>query len=227
MEIVKYVINLESRSDRRRLIERQLRSVGWRASFSQSQKPSDAAGFPSAGARGCFVSHLAMLTKGLEHAGSHVLIMEDDLKFSACFSDRWQRCIEALKVQDWDMLYAGHYQSDLQEGLNLLPPTVPISCTHFMLFNERIISTLIDNLQAMLRRPPGDPLGGPMHVDGAYSLIRARNPEIRTFAYAPSLGSQRPSRSDIAPNFILDRLSLLNPSMLIYRRIKEALRSSS
>ena len=36
-----------------------------------------------------------------------------------------------------------------------------------------------------------------MHVDGAYSTIRSQNPQLKTYAIAPVLGHQRPSRTDI------------------------------
>src|SRR6266550_6801741 len=98
--IQKYVINLKSRVDRRAEMEIQLRSVGWSAEFSQSARPDNAAGFPSIGARGCFISHLQMLQRGAA-VGRHVLLMEDDLSFSPWFSERWQNAIEMLDHQQW------------------------------------------------------------------------------------------------------------------------------
>ena len=45
-----------------------------------------------------------------------------------------------------------------------------------------------------------------MHVDGAYSLFRAQNPEMLTLIATPSMGGQRSSRSDIYPNKWYDRI---------------------
>ena len=59
--ISKYVINLEDRTDRRAEMEQQLRRVGWQAAFVAAIRPVDAGDFPSVGARGCFLSHLATL----------------------------------------------------------------------------------------------------------------------------------------------------------------------
>ena len=36
-----------------------------------------------------------------------------------------------------------------------------------------------------------------MHVDGAYSTIRSRNPELITYLHSPPLGYQRSSELDI------------------------------
>lgn len=223
MKITNFVINLEVRTDRRRAMEKDLQRIGWSAHFSNSQKPRDAAGFPSAGARGCFLSHLAMLTTGAGLPDTHILVMEDDLKLAADFSSGWMRRLNLLGQQDWDIVYVGHYEPDLPEGLSLLPTTRSVRCAHFMLFNQRMLPTLIAGLQAILERPPGDPLGGPMHVDGAYSMLRAQTPAIRTYACSPPLGRQRPSRSDIALNNPFDNIALLRPLMDGYRRLKSAL----
>ena len=84
--ISKYVINLEDRTDRRAEMEQQLRRVGWQAAFVPAIRPADAADFPSVGARGCFLSHLATLNRP---AGGHVLLMEDDLDFVPDFAQLW------------------------------------------------------------------------------------------------------------------------------------------
>jgi hypothetical protein len=44
-----------------------------------------------------------------------------------------------------------------------------------------------------------------MHVDGAYSMFRARRPDVVTLVASPSLGGQRSSRSDITANRWYDR----------------------
>ncbi len=46
-------------------------------------------------------------------------------------------------------------------------------------------------------REPGDPAGGPMHLDAALTTFRQRNPDIVALIAHPNLGWQRPSRSDI------------------------------
>ena len=52
----------------------------------------------------------------------------------------------------------------------------PVQCAHFLLINAAALTTVIKGLETILSRPAGHPLGGPMHVDGAYTTIRAQNP---------------------------------------------------
>lgn len=216
--IQRYVINLESRADRRAEMERQLKSVGWDAQFSQSTRPEEAAGFPSIGARGCFLSHLQMLRRGAT-VGHHVLLMEDDLDFSPGFSDRWQKTIELLDHKNWSIFYAGHALTDLPNGLSTVDSAIAVQCAHFILFNRCVVHKVIDGLEKILNRQAGDPMGGPMHVDGAYSTIRKHHPSIETLIVSPPLGYQRPSRSDISDANWFDRISTLEPAVRTVRNI--------
>ena len=50
----------------------------------------------------------------------------------------------------------------------------------------------------MLARPSGHPLGGPMHVDGAYNWFRKDFPAYTTIIATPKLGFKRSSDSSIA-----------------------------
>jgi glycosyl transferase family 25 len=216
MQISKYVINLERRRDRKAEMEDQLRRVGWRAKFFSAVQPDSEAGFPSIGARGCYLSHLAVLKNGLPR-NAHILIMEDDLNFVPGFSRIWDPTFDALGKTEWSIWYPGHILTDQQNGLQVIDPNQGLQCAHFVLFNRSAVKKVIDCLEAILGRPPGHPNGGPMHVDGAYSTIRAQNPDLKTFVFSPSLGFQRSSRSDIANVKLYDRISVLRP---IVRKIR-------
>lgn len=221
--IARYVINLRDRSDRRFEMENQLARIGWEAQFLEAVRPDGAGDFPSIGARGCFLSHLAALRQG-RNENSHVLIMEDDLNFKSEFAYLWRGACEALEKTNWSIFYPAHLLQDIgKEGLQELDREQPIICAHFVLFNKNAISTVIGGLEDILSRQPGDPLGGPMHVDGAYSTIRAQNPLLSTFIYVPSLGYQRSSRSDIAALKAFDRVTILRPLVIIARKIKQEL----
>jgi GR25 family glycosyltransferase involved in LPS biosynthesis len=220
--IAKYVINLDDRKDRRAEMELQLSQIGWQAQFSGSQRPTSAAGFPSAGVRGCYESHLSALKRG-KLCDSPILLMEDDLNFVPNFSELWEQAITELDQVDWSILYPAHYLAIRSEGLALLDPSVEIMCAHFMMFHPKVVGTIIEELEAMLKRPAGHPIGGPMHVDGAYLTIRKRHSEIKTFTFSPSLGYQRPSKSDIAPLRFYDRIPALQPAARLYRRLKNSI----
>lgn len=216
--ISKYVINLEGRTDRRAEMEQQLRRVGWQAAFFPAIRPADAADFPSVGARGCFLSHLATLKLA---GGGHVLLMEDDLNFVADFARLWDQVFGELETKEWSIFYPGHALSGEPAGLSRIEPTKPVLCAHFLLIHEAALATLIGGLETILSRPAGHPRGGPMHVDGAYTTIRAQHPDLNTFVFSPSLGFQRSSRSDIAAPKFFDRIELLRPAMRRLRRLKQ------
>ena len=161
-------------------------------------RPSEAAGFPSRGVRGCFLSHLSILKEARRRGLDSVLILEDDLVISPFVRDHFESVHAALAQQPWHFLYFGH--REIVPGLvplALVPFDGPIVTAHFYAVREPSISGLVDYLEEVQLRRAGDPAGGPMHVDGALSMFRQRNPELVTRIAAPSLGWQRPSRSDI------------------------------
>jgi hypothetical protein len=149
--------------------------------------------------------------------------MEDDLNFVPNFSELWEQATAELGQVDWSMFYPAHYLAARPQGIALLDPSVEIMCAHFVMFHPKVVGTIIGELEAMLTRPGGHPLGGPMHVDGAYLTIRKRHNEIRTFTFSPSLGYQRPSKSDIAPLRFYDRIPVLQPAVRLYRKLKPTL----
>jgi len=216
-----FVINLESRADRRAAMQRELLRVDWSASFFPAIRPLSAGRFTSPGARGCFLSHLEVLKRARDARADHLVILEDDVNFVRGFSDRWKFAMTELDSLEWSVFYPGHAQlGDLPAGLSLIPPTRSVLCAHFMMLNGRAIPTIIEGLERILSRPPGHQLGGPMHVDGAYSTIRAQNPTLKTYAIAPVLGYQRPSRTDIRDTRWFDRIPPLEPVVNLFRRLK-------
>lgn len=220
-EPIKYVINLIDRQDRRREMERQLERVNWTAIFSNSVYPQSAGGFPSLGSRGCFESHLF----ALRHASKtkrHAVIMEDDLDFRPDFESQWQAAWHRLQQRDWAIFYPAHTLAEHhhENGFLQLEPSRRVLCTHFMAFNAEHIETIIVQLETIRNRPPGHPLGGPMHVDGAYSTIRNQIRSLTTLAHVPSLGHQRPSRSDIAPRRFYDNMAALSSALRLLRKAK-------
>ncbi|MEH2492848.1 glycosyltransferase family 25 protein [Bradyrhizobium sp. AZCC 2230] len=220
--MLKIIINLPERKDRRVEMIQQLNRTGWQADFFPAVRPDSTAGFPSIGAHGCFLSHLSVLKLAKDEGASSVLIMEDDLNFGRQFADEWRSAYEQLLWNaPWSIFYPGHTVEDAKEGLARVDPDTGIRCTHFMLINGTALNIIIGEFEAILSRPAGDPLGGPMHVDGAYSTVRAKNPDLHTFCYTPSLGYQRPSRTDVGAQKLFDKVTLLRPLVGLARRAKE------
>lgn len=228
------VINLASRHDRRAEFGEQLKRVG--LSFAAPSvriftaiRPDDAAGFPTLGTRGCFLSHLGVLRDALDSGADSVLVCEDDLNFSSSLIRRSAYLCEQLRLQDWDIFYGGASTPpgapvDPRGELIAVPPEHGILCTHLVAFRRTALIDLVPYLEAMLTRPPGDPAGGPMHVDGAYSWFRRSHPGLRTLASVPPIGYQRASMTDIHKPHWRDRTPVIRQIMGLTRRLRNKLR---
>jgi len=218
-----FIINLEHRTDRRVAMQKRLSRIGWQANFFPAIRPESAAAFPSIGARGCFLSHLAVLNNARDASVQQLILLEDDVNFIPDFSDRWQKAMSALEARDWSIFYPAHVFADLPAGLSHISPDRGVQCTHFMVFNGHAIAPIAAGLERILSRPAGHPIGGPMHVDGAYSTIRSQNPKLVTFAHSPALGYQRPSRTDVGDLKWFDRVAMLAPIVSMARKLRARL----
>ena len=212
------VINLVHRTDRLRQMKRQLKTLGCsfipgNVELYAATRETASNGFPNAGAHGCFVSHLTILRDAKKRGVKNVLIMEDDLEIREEDVPRLELMLEQSKGMEWGFLYPGHV---LQLKQTTEPKWLPyggaIQTTHFYAVNGFALDRLLEYLEGCLQRPPGDPVGGPMHYDGALTMFRAANPDIITLVADPSLGSQRSSRSDISFRNI-ERIPILRQAM--------------
>lgn len=224
-----WLINLASRKDRREEFEVQLSRIGLSLDHPQvhlfaANRPDEAGPFSDIGARGCFMSHLGVLRQALASRTERLLICEDDLNFTSDFVVRGDTVLSRLAREDWDVFYGFPPQDAVQDdagvGLFELAPNQGVMCTHFIALRQAAIEALVPYLEAMLARPAGDPAGGPMHVDGAYSWFRREHPRVRTFVATPPLGYQRSSRTDISAPSLKDQLPLIRTVMRHARRLK-------
>ena len=230
-----YVINLPSRADRRREFQAQLGRIGLSLEHPGVRlfaaiRPEDKGGFPDIGSRGCFMSHLGVMTEALADGVGAVIVCEDDLDFARDFGARIATLLPALERLPWDIVYAGFQTppaGDPVDGhpeIRLVAPDHAIVCTHFILYRAPALAALTSYLNRMLARPSGDPAGGPMHVDGAISRFRADNPQFRTLVVVPALGHQRASRTDIHALAWFDRLPVVRDLVTPLRRLRARLR---
>jgi len=201
-----YIISLPERADRRGEMAAQLAKVGlsWDTPGVQlfpAIRPPERGEFSSVGARGCFLSHLAVLTDAHRRGAASVLILEDDVDFSAHLSTDWSAVREALQSTPWSFFYGGFVVSAPPTATPSrawwIPPTTAVQTAHFLGVKHAALGALVAYLEAMLDRKGGDGAGGPMHVDGAYSWFRCAHPALLTLASLNQLGIQRASRTDI------------------------------
>jgi GR25 family glycosyltransferase involved in LPS biosynthesis len=199
-----YIINLPSRVDRKGEMQEQLAKAaldidGNYVRVFSALRPSGTEGFPTIGTRGCFLSHLAVLTDARDRGVGSVLILEDDCNFVRDIATRLEE-IFSMRLKDASDFFYGGALNTGPEGKALsgyLKPDQKVVGAHFLSISAKALPGLVEYLEAMLRRPAGDPLGGPMHVDGAYSWFRAAHPEFLTFVAGPEIAYQRSSATDI------------------------------
>jgi hypothetical protein len=217
-----FVINLVDRSDRRRDMEAELKRAGIKATFFNATRPTELGDWPSLGAKGVFLSHYSILKIALETGLSNVLVLEDDVDFSANVAEMESQLLRELGDQPWGFLYPGHVEkiaAPKRPGTQLVEWHSGLLTTHFYAVNGSVLPRLVQFLEQAKSRPNGHPLGGPQFIDGAYSMFRAQNPDVRTLIAWPVLGSQRSSRSDITPSRI-DSLPLVRETIDGVRRLR-------
>lgn len=226
-----FVVNLPERTDRRREVERMLARIATpeemkRVEFFPAIRPQSADGFPNAGAKGCFLSHLEILKRAHALQLPNVLVMEDDLEIDDALANP-PASVTALKTRPWDMIYFGHVldnSAHASKDISMTEYPGPITTTHFYAVSSHLLPRLIQFLEELLTRPEGHPDGGPMHVDGAYSTFRQQNPDVTTLVAFPNLGRQRSSRSDITPGR-LDHVPIARNAIQLLRRVRRYFRS--
>jgi hypothetical protein len=200
------IINLPERRDRRRETVKELETVAMQpgkggVEFFDAIRPTEAEGFPSPGALGCFMSHLEVLREAMVSGRESVLIIEDDLHISPTLPLVFGEIQQILEAEKWGIAYFGYADSDkitIDTDQKMVRYSEPLGCTHFYAVHRRVLPRLLDFLEVMRKRRPGHPAGGPMHYDGALGTFRAQNPDVITLIAYPCLGFQRSSRSDIA-----------------------------
>ena len=224
------VINLRERQDRLREITAQLAAleVGFelgKVELYEATRPTDPGGFDSLGARGCYTSHLEILRDARDRGVESVLVMEDDCEILPRNLDWLEALTDELKGSSWGFAYLGHIvpmRSGTQAGWQEYAG--PVQTTHLYAVHRNALHGLVNYLEACLTRPGGDPIGGPMPVDGALTMYRAAHPEIVTLIAQPVVAGQRSSKSDITSKW-WDKVPGVGGALGLARGIKRRLRS--
>ncbi len=223
------IINLPKRLDRRKETIEEFERIEWSADngktfFWPAVRPTESAGFPSIGARGCFMSHLNAIKQARHDHLKNMLLLEDDIAFRSDINAAGAELVALLEKTDWGFFYLGHEHPPVKpNGTPLQKTTVSLPLTHCYAINGTIFDRFIDFLEQVCQREPGDPMGGPMHYDGAISTFRIQNPDINTYITVPSLGYQRSSRTDLHSLALWDRLPGLSHITAGLRRAKNSI----
>lgn len=220
-----YIINLHYRTDRLSEIHDQLMKVGLKIGGDgverfEAVRPAEAGCWPSVGAQGCFMSHLGILKAANANCLNSILIIEDDFDWSHAFCK--MSVEEASKLFDgsWQFLHGGmETGAGPIKAIDMKPESGAMQ-THFIALRSGAISRAAEYLERMAARSAGSMEGGPMHVDGAYSWFRRNNPDIPAVIFYPAIGTQRPSKTDIADLSWFDRMPVLSRLIGFGRKLK-------
>lgn len=207
------IINAPHRADRRKEMRDALRRIGWdpdqpKIVWFPGIDTRTANGFTTPGARGCFLSHIAVSNLGSHKNCDRVLIMEDDCEFEPDFQQRQAQVAEWLNSEPWGIAFLGHAEPDSgAPGLRGVPSDRNLLLLHCYAVSRNVMPRLAGYLEAITLRPTGSPEGGPMSIDGGVSWFRRDNPDVQGKLLVPSLAFQRSSRSDLLPRWY-DRIPM-------------------
>jgi GR25 family glycosyltransferase involved in LPS biosynthesis len=136
-----FYINLLSRPDRKQHVEEQLKTIGIRAQrFNAIKLPN--------GALGCSMSHLKCLETAKTNRWSHILIVEDDIKFlnPELFKKQLNKFLK--NNTDWDVvLIGGNNVPPYQKVDDTCVKVSSCQTTTGYLVNGHYFDTLIDNFR--------------------------------------------------------------------------------
>jgi len=225
-----YVINLEYRTDRRSEMHKQLARIGLdynhpKVKLFPASRPDTAGEFPNIGTRGCFLSHLNILKNARIQGHNCILILEDDADFTARFCNITESDTSLIIKTQWDMFYLGSQYSPNENAdddygfFTSVLPVAPLKLTHSILLKKTTILEMVPYLESMLARKIGDPLGGPMHIDGAYSWFRKEHSDIKTMATKSQWVVQRASRTDIHDTGWKEHIPFINMARQIKNKL--------
>ncbi len=219
------IINMTSRTDRRQetVAEFKRGSLPIETGtirFFPAITPDTAEGFSSRGARGCYMSHLEVLREAQQQQARHVLILEDDIAFVRNINTLGSHAFLALQELAWDVAYFGHVLPSSKKNPHWQKVDQAVFSAHCYAINGSAINKLVELLETMLTRQPGDPLGGPMHYDGALNWFFRHNDQVNAYYYTHCLGYQRPSATNIHALGKFDRLPGVAGLMTLARYLK-------
>ncbi len=209
-----YLLNLPDRTDRLRESFAALQEIDPAARSLVEVVPgvraTEAHGFPSVGAYGCFQAHLGALRLAQSRGVRSVLILEDDLHVEREMREDWPHIELAIAAQPWDVMNIG-FHPDFNRPVagpteaSLFPTDEALGLAHCYAVSAKALAPLIAYMEAVLSRPAGHPRGGVMHFDGALHHYFVEHPNAVRLRLRRSLVGQRSSRSDIAGARWFDR----------------------
>lgn len=217
-----YIINLPQRKDRWRHVQRELERIGvllkpGKVERFEAIRPESADGFESAGRRGVFMSHFAIVQRALRDGLSSVVVLEDDVAFTPAMLEHGNNLAGQLRQIPWHIALLGYLEIDaspeaLRELVSgpaaWLPLPGPRIGSHFYALHGDVLPALVEYMGQVQKRPPGHPQGARMGADATYNMFCSLHPQFRALIARPNLAGQIRSASDLMPNW-MDQVPVL------------------
>lgn len=188
-----YYINLDSRTDRKVAVEKELDCLGWKYTRFSAIKNKN-------GRIGCSMSHLRLIQMAKEKDLPYIVIVEDDIHFT---KPEWfnEKLGEFLKrYTDYDvLLLAGNLRNPVMRvAENVLRVGKSWTTTGYIV-QKHYYQTLIDNItggiEHLIREPEKHYLYA---IDAYWMKLQAVG---KWFIVYPRTVTQRPEYSDIEGEF--------------------------
>jgi glycosyl transferase family 25 len=223
------VIHLPEREDRYDSLARELRAIGAdirhpKVEIPFAPMPEDANGFPSRGVYGNFLSHLAILRQAMNDGLRNIWVLEDDAIFSRRMCCNQDALVQNLSGRTWDLCFFGHSLDKKRLAtmpIGLVSATADFKWAHCYAANARVLPRLVTHLEQAVNRPVGDPLGGKLYIDAAFTLFRHFNPDVVVLAANPVLSVQKGSVSSLAQRRGYDDIVLARPVVAAARDVRD------
>lgn len=198
-----FYINLDSRTDRRELMEEQFRKFNIDAErfsavsltkeqnedmlrrgcdFYDGPRPEYAPRIKS-----CTISHLTVLFRSKMMDYDNVLIFEDDALIDENIIEDLSKCVDDLKKIEWDMFYLGCNPIQYYKETDSLGRVLRTTTNHAYSINKRYYDRILLNSNFYKRYPCNDGYYGNLGVD--------KNNKI--YMSLKNLVTQRQNYSDI------------------------------
>lgn len=202
-------VNLDSRPERRELMEQTLKRVGISAVRTPGMLPSEYTGSPERirgmlnrpqkGAIGCYFSQLNIITEAFVRK-QHAFVMEDDLVFCNDFPQRLSIIEDFCSNHPWDVIWLGgtfhvnppwwHKKTLGRDAEQTDHPrmirTYGCFCTYAYLVNWHSMEKIFKMLEGVL----------PTSIGIDYSFIQIQ-PKLHTYSFVPGCCIQYDHQSDI------------------------------
>lgn len=211
-----FYINLDSRPDRRVLMEEQFRKFGIKAErfpavnltkednqdlvdrgckFYDDERPDYAPRIKS-----CTLSHLTILFRSKIMGYKNILIFEDDAVIEDDIFDELSKCVNDLNNVDWGIFYLGCNPFEYFKETESLGRVNRATTTHCIALNSTFYDEILDNVDFFKRYPC---------IDGYYGHLGNKK-EGKSYMSLKNLVYQRNDFSDIEGHDVDYRLLINN-----------------